>query len=572
LDSNGWPTSDFGIVLQSDGYDINGTYKVKFTGKADVTPTATSGSVTNVVYNTTSNTQTLDLIINSGADQIMISFRNTNGGAKDIVVLQPGYDFTQANDFSTPYLNLVSRFQTLRFMDWACTNGNQVVNWSDRTPPTSPSYALGKGVPWEEAIRLCNTAKRDMWANIPAMANDDYVNQFAKLVLANLDPSLNFYFEYSNEVWNFGFSQATYALNQAVASVNAGDPDKLNYDNCNNQWYWQWRRTALRAKQIGDQFAAVFGASARPNGRIRPILAGQVVQILVADEGLRYLEAVWGAPSKFLYAIAGAPYFNLGDGNNIDGLTSQQVLTYLNASINSMAVSTGISSNNYLAAHSAYSTWYQLVVLGYEGGPDTFGPNSIQGKKQASEDPQMETLCVNYLTTWYNYGFAALNWFVAGASDYDTQYGTWGILEDMLNFDVPKLRAIDDVRTHSPPPITVGTALPAPGYNATQYVGHPDPDKDPYLRYLGNGSTFYFLFRSTAAGQAKVTVHAQTYVTGAQLEVGVNYAKQTLTMVDSTTTFGPQPTLTFTTKAGLNTLRLKVITNRGYDINIIDVQ
>lgn len=353
LDSNGWPTTDFGIVLQSDGYNINGTYKIKFTGKADVSPTATQGSVTNVVYDSSTNTQTADLIINPGADQIMISFRNTNGGAKDIQILQPGYDLTQANDFATPYLNLVSRFTTLRFMDWACTNGNPVVNWADRTPPTSPSYALGKGVPWEEAIRLCNTVKRDMWVNIPAMATDDYVTQFAKLVYAQLDPSLNVYFEYSNEVWNFGFSQATYALNEAVASVNAGDPYKLNYDNVNNQWYWQWRRTALRAKQIGDQFAAVFGESARPNGRVRPILAGQVVQILVADEGLRYLEAVYGAPSKYLYAIAGAPYFNLGDGNNIDGLTSQQVLTYLNASINSMAVSTGISSSNYLAQHSA---------------------------------------------------------------------------------------------------------------------------------------------------------------------------------------------------------------------------
>jgi hypothetical protein len=302
------------------------------------------------------------------------------------------------------------------------------------------------------------------------------------------------------------------------------------------------------------------------------VLAGQVAQPLVVDEGLRYIENVWGAPNKFIYAIAGAPYFNLGEGSNVDGLTTQQVLNYLNESVNSMAVSTGVSTKNALAQHTAFSGWYGVSMLGYEGGPDTFGPTSIQAKKNATLDPQMESIVVSYLNTWYNYGFGPLNWFVAGATDYDTQYGTWGVLENMHNFDVPKLRGIDDVRLKAPPPITVGPQAPTVGYNATQYVGHPDPNVDPYLRYLNAGAYFYYIIRTTSATQLKVTVHAQTYVSNAQLDVGLNYNRQTLTMTDSPSTFSPQPPLTFTSRAGINVLRLKVITNRGYDINLIDFQ
>jgi len=291
------------------------------------------------------------------------------------------------------------------------------------------------------------------------------------------------------------------------------------------------------------------------------------------SNGLWYIEAVYGKPNKYFYAIAGAPYFNLGAGTTIDGLTTQQVLDYLNTSVNEMAVSTGIGSDNYLAQHTAWAGWYGLKVLGYEGGPDTFGPTSIEAKKNATFDPQMEGIVVNYLNTWYNYGFAPLNWFVAGADDYDTQYGTWGVLENMHDFDVPKLRGIDDVRTGAHPPVTIGSTIPSLGYNATQWVGHPNPDKDPYLRYLGANSTYLYIVRLPSTGSLQVTVYAQTLVSNPQLQIGLNNDQlQTITM-NQASTFTAQPTVTFTNVAsGLNVVRLLVITERGYEIDLIDFQ
>ena len=54
------------------------------------------------------------------------------------------------------------------------------------------------------------------------MVDDDYVTNLAKVLYNKLNPNLHVYVEYSNEVWNYGFSQASWALNQAVQMVNNG--------------------------------------------------------------------------------------------------------------------------------------------------------------------------------------------------------------------------------------------------------------------------------------------------------------------------------------------------------------
>ena len=61
-----------------------------------------------------------------------------------------------------------------------------------------------------------------MWVNVPLMVDDDYITKFATLLKEQLDPSLVVYVEYSNEIWNYGFSQFSWNLNQAIQMVNNG--------------------------------------------------------------------------------------------------------------------------------------------------------------------------------------------------------------------------------------------------------------------------------------------------------------------------------------------------------------
>jgi len=384
VDKSGWPTTDFGVILADDEVNWSGiTLSLRgiFKSKPTISPVACSATFQNINYDASSGVLTTEVVTGSNQNQLMLGFAGTNGGVKDLSVRFSGYSDTEV--FTKPWISMLKRFEVLRFMDWTSTNGNPIVNWADRTTPDYASWAYGPigqtGVPWEVAAQLVNEVGTDIWINIPHMANDNYVTQLANLLLQKLSPSSNLYLEYSNEVWNWQFVQATWNLNQAIAEVQAGDPNRLNYDNCNNKWYWGYRRVALRLKQIVDSFRGVWGESRK--GRLRGVLAGQVVNPFIAQLGLEYIESVFGNPSQWFYAIAGAPYFNLGDTNNNPNMNANDVLNAMQKSIDSMSPSIGVGSDNYLAGNAQLAQWYGLEMRGYEGGPDTFGPNGIQAKK-----------------------------------------------------------------------------------------------------------------------------------------------------------------------------------------------
>ena len=110
-----------------------------------------------------------------------------------------------------------------------------------------------------------------------------------------LNPMNNIYIEYSNEVWNWEFDQSksnVHAANESV--INDGDPYHFNYDNCFNEVYWGWRRTAYQIKHIGDLFRTIFGKeNVGPWKRVRPILGVQVASSIVMINGLDYLNIIF---------------------------------------------------------------------------------------------------------------------------------------------------------------------------------------------------------------------------------------------------------------------------------------
>ena len=62
-------------------------------------------------------------------------------------------------------------------------------------------------MPYEWSIRLSNALDANYWLNIPAKANENYIAEFARLGHEQLDPNLEIYLEYSNEVWNPDYSE-----------------------------------------------------------------------------------------------------------------------------------------------------------------------------------------------------------------------------------------------------------------------------------------------------------------------------------------------------------------------------
>ncbi len=596
----GWPTEDFGIVFATDNVDFGGKYLLYAKGNAQVSISGgCSGYITDQTYDPTTNTMTAIVNVPEGESQTFLSFRNTSGpGLTDIVFLQPGYDLASKSNISKLMLAHLSRFSIIRFMDWTGTNNNPEMNWEDTTPVDWPQYAPRRN-PWATIPFIVNQIGKptDIWINIPHNATDDYILNVARLMLSELNPTNNIHVEYSNEVWNWGFRQATDNLHAANESVlKDGDPHHLNYDNCNNVGYWAWRRTAYQIKHVADLFKTVFGdGNVGPWKRVRPILAGQVSYPFVIKNGLEYLDAVFGPPSNYLHGMAGAPYFNLGEYSTWTNLTTDQVLDAFNITIQEMSPEAGWGQKNALGAHAAYAAWYGLAFHGYEGGPDTSGDSSLDAKTNATRDPRMTDICVTYLKAWYQYGFQELNWFVAGANEIG-RYGSWGVLEDMrqetlidttgmfnatspvarLPRPAPKLKALDEIHQLASIELNFGIPVPSSGVNATNYVEHREPFTDPYLRYLGVNATFYYPLKITQS-PSRINITVYTSGDGGILEGAINNEQFVQVQTPKTAdwdTFQPAPVMQFNINQrsvpSLAGFRMRVV-QTGYNIQSFNI-
>ena len=433
LDKEGWPTTDFGVILMADMKGVKltgGTYRMAFTCsyKPTVKSVASTATFQNVMVSRGSYVG--DLIVPEGQDALMLSFTGTGSGVRNLHIMRPG---VAEGEFNKTFVDHVRRFGTLRFMDWGATNGNRQEKWSERSTPESPSFANGKGVAYESMLDLANLTHADAWICVPEHADSDYIKNLAELCKKRLKPDLKLYIENSNEVWNWGFEQAQFNLQQAKA-IGPTSKD-LNWDGKEAEWTWPARRIAKRLMEIRKIFKEVYGAEFK--SRVRPILAGQIVwPENWLEQGLKYIEHNFGPPKDNIYAIAGAPYINLGKLNERKDLTKDEVLDALEASVNSMP------SDSKAAWFAMTLKKFDLKLVAYEGGPDTFGPNSIPAKKAAQFDPRMKEILLKYYRTWRGMGGELMNYFVAAATSFDGQFGTWGLTDDLTK-STPKMEAVD---------------------------------------------------------------------------------------------------------------------------------
>ena len=115
-----------------------------------------------------------------------------------------------------------------------------------------------------------------------------------------------------------------------------------------------------------------------------------------------------------------------------------------------------------------------MKFCAYEGGPDTFGPNTVVAKKAASLDPRMSSLVIRYLDIWYAKGGDQFNWFVLGASNFDTPYGTWALTDNLRELRQPKELGYDAVRAAPRATLSTGSAPPSE-IDARDFSGANEP-------------------------------------------------------------------------------------------------
>ena len=559
---DGWPTGDFGVTLMAAQQGVRGlpgTYRVIFNGRATVT-SAASGTIANATYDAATNTSRLDLVFPADGDTMALRFAVEPGPAsnavKNLRVIRPGFDPASHPTFTPEWLAHARRFRVLRMMDWLSTNhrANSIVSWADR-PTSERKRTDAEGARWETIVELANTVQRDLWINIPVRASDDYVRNLAMLLRDTLQPSINVYVEYSNELWNGTFDQFAINRDLAVAEATAGG-SVLRYDGSSDPTVWAFRRVAKRTKEISDVFASVWGANA-VNGRVRVVLAGQMANAFIVEEGLELIRSgMRTTPSSVLYAISGAPYIfpsatNDAAADEVPGITAAQILQGIAAGVANAPTS-------YLyEEHAGLSAWYGLKVLGYEGGFDTFGDANIAAKRAANLDPAIRTHCRNLIDAWHAAGFDDFLWFNAGAASYDTPFGAWPLLEDIRDEAKPKNQCMDDVLASSLPALTMGhpTGSPIPSsrfQGASAGQGNLTNASGPF----GFPGYVQYLVRAPQAGAYQLTFRARgESVPRVGVQLNGTVVSEAFALPEQGS-FGDSAPLTVTLRQGVNALRL----------------
>jgi hypothetical protein len=262
---------------------------------------------------------------------------------------------------------------------------------------------------------LANTLHVDPWFCIPHQASDDYVRKFATLLHERLDPALRPHIEYSNEVWNTAFGQATWA-NQRSQALGLDSPfgqPAIFY--------------ALRSVQVFKIMQDVWGAADR--SRIVRVIAGQAVWDNFLSNALAYKDTAANAD-----VMAIAPYFNAvaaGDPAQVAttlGLSSDQVVDQMLANIRGPIKSS-------MTANAALAAKYKLKLKGYESGPgDTsasFPADKVDAMTalftSAHTNPRMRDVYAEYYSQWVTAGGDTMNQY----SDVGnwSKWGLWGSLQ-----------------------------------------------------------------------------------------------------------------------------------------------
>lgn len=217
-----------------------------------------------------------------------------------------------ADIWNPQFLAELTGYSVFRHMDTNAVNWSKIHAWSQRRLPTdpgnaeiyidgsSPSSTTGMAIEWQ--IDLCNRANIDCWFTHPYLADDNYLTEQARLILAKLSPALRVYIELSNEVWNGQFSQCQQAIDAGRA---AGVPGS-------NEWYQGIAHELTRALEMYEIYQSVFGASAMGTRVIRVFSESGNLDLTTQALKNVYESSQWNPHGQRIDMIALAPYIGSG--------------------------------------------------------------------------------------------------------------------------------------------------------------------------------------------------------------------------------------------------------------------
>jgi len=414
LDANGWPKSlqDGQWAKTIIFWDLpnmypSGEYVVLYEGEGTLVYEYAATKVSS-----TPGRDVIRVDASQGGFGVSIASTNPANYLRNIRVIMPGLESSYPNEIFNPtFLESIENYKVLRFMDWMETNGSNQVNWTDRPKPTDAQWTH-HGAPLEIMCALANRLHADPWVCVPHRATDDYVRQMAALIENELDPSLRVWVEHSNEVWNWGFPQTSYASEMGLALGLSND-----------QYAAVFMYHVYRTLQIVDIFESVFGGTSR---MVR-VLGAQVAGSWWADQMLMYNNA-----AAHLDALAVAPYFGgyMGGSGDYSRIKSIGV----EGTINELWSRALPETYGWIDACASVANKHGVELVAYEGGQHLVGVGAPMEDPvlnnifdAVNRDPRMGNAYTDLLNYWRSKGGGMFVHF-NNAMKF-TKYGRWGAME-----------------------------------------------------------------------------------------------------------------------------------------------
>ncbi len=473
LGPNGWPTrippeiTGISTViltdLPTDAAGVAGRYILSYQGQGAIKAEGRAR-----VFAAKPGQITFDFTPGEGGVFVSITAIDAADPIRNITVVKASRaaSLTAGAIFNPDWLARIRGTKSIRFMDWMMTNNSPLTRDADRPQPNDYTYAR-IGVPAEIMVALANELDADPWFTLPHLSEDALVRHYAQIVHDGLKPGLKAQVEFSNEVWNWQFSQSRWAEEQGKA--------RWGQDQTWVQFY------ALRASQIADIWAAVFADDPSRLVRIISVQTGWLgLEQQILDAPLVMAET-GKAPSKSFDAYAVAGYFSALLGSDQKAAAVRGWLARSELAAKSAAPAEGaaayIATHRYdlavdLAAqelrdgsvtkdptdsvaqvlteiipyHATVAADHGLRLMMYEGGSHVVG-NGAQQDDQALTDfftylnftPQMGTLYTQMMQGWHLQSEAPFNAFVDVY--HPGKWGSWGALRH-LGDDNPRWEAL----------------------------------------------------------------------------------------------------------------------------------
>ena len=400
LDADGWvqslPAGAGSVETTWDWSSLEGTYQGGFQCVMtwDGTGSITAFGVT--INSTLSNSQTFTLNADPGLWGVTITDPGTAPNhIRNIRIIPVQWQslYDAGERINPDYLLFNQDMRLIRFMDWMQTNWSEVVDFSDYTTINAVTYSNDPAggnennenrVPLEMIAEMANKTQADCWVNFPHQATDACVTAIAQFFFDNLESNLVCHFEYTNELWNFGFPHWQYASAQAEAEWGT-PPNSIN-DALN----WQGKR-AYECSVLVDAVYAGF------ESRRKNVMGCNNDDVTFGNE--QSLTApVWQAndpgnyvrPSSNMQAMAIAPYYGafmmnetINPGNRaaldsayLAGTHRAWIYNYLTDATNDDSVP-GMLSNMQL--QRGLATTEGIEILQYEGARHYLHGGDVSG-------------------------------------------------------------------------------------------------------------------------------------------------------------------------------------------------